>query len=206
MRITYNAPVILTFTLICTVITGLDTTIFANLTASPNGAERPGGLSQLLFMVYPFGTAEMSLYNPLAYFRFFSHAMGHAGWGHLVGNFTFILLLGPILEEKYGSRLIVFMMFLTALITGVLNAMMFSNSLLGASGIVFMLILLSSFTNAAKGTIPLTFILIALLFLGKEVYNAVFVVDNVSEFAHIIGGVAGGIFGYAIANKTDKPA
>jgi membrane associated rhomboid family serine protease len=202
MRITYNAPVILTFTLICTAITGLDTTIFSS-GLSASGQERAGGLSQMLFMVYPFGTPEMSLSNPLAYLRFFSHAMGHAGWGHLVGNFTFILLLGPILEEKYGSQRILMMMFITALITGILNAMMFQNALLGASGIVFMMILLSSFTNAAKGTIPLTFILVSVLFLGKEIYNAL-QPDQVSQFAHIIGGVAGGIFGYAIANQGQK--
>lgn len=197
MRLTYNAPVILTYTLICTIITGLDTTVF--MSSTPGMA---GGLSQMLFTVYPFGFPEMSLYNPLTYFRLFSHAMGHAGWEHLVGNFTFILLLGPILEEKYGSQKLLMMMFVTALSTGILNAMLFNNALLGASGIVFMLILLISFTNTAKGTIPLTFILIAFLFLGKEIYGALAVENRISEFAHIIGGIFGGIFGYFIQNPA----
>ncbi len=203
MRITYNAPVVLTFTLVCTIITLLDTTIFglANVTAVANAPERPGGLATWLFTVYPFGTAEMNTWNPLMYFRLFSHAMGHAGWGHLVGNFTFILLLGPILEEKYGSRPLLFMIFVTALITGILNATMFRNPLLGASGIVFMMIILSSYTNAKQSTIPLSFILVACLFLGKEIYNAMFTVDGISQFAHIIGGIAGGLFGYVISSK-----
>jgi membrane associated rhomboid family serine protease len=198
MRITYNAPVVLTFTLVCTIITLLDTTVFG--LARPTGVERPGGLATWLFMVYPFGSQEMSSWNPLMYFRLFSHAMGHAGWGHLTGNFTFILLLGPILEEKYGSRPLVFMIFITALVTGILNATLFPNPLLGASGIVFMMIILSSYTNAMKGTIPLSFILVACLFLGKEIYNAMLSTDSISQFAHIIGGIAGGIFGYAISS------
>ena len=196
MRITYNAPVILTYTLICVVITALDSSVFMSADNSP------GGLSKFLFMVYPFGTAEMYPGNPLSYFRLFSHAMGHANWAHLVGNFSFILLLGPILEEKYGSKLILLLLFITAFITGILNAALFNNALLGASGEVFMMILLVSFTNARRGTIPLTFILVALLFLGKEIYGALMTEDQISQFAHIIGGVCGGIFGYIISPKT----
>lgn len=198
MKITYNAPVILTYTLICAVITALDTSIFA----SSEG--RIGGLSQYLFTVYPFGTAEMSLSNPLAYFRLFSHAMGHSGWAHMVGNFTFILLIGPILEEKYGSRLLLMLIFLTAFVTGILNASFFNNALLGASGVVFMMILLVSFTNAKRGAIPLTFIFVAILFLGQEVYQALTQNDQVSQFAHIIGGICGGFFGYFISQNAQK--
>lgn len=198
MKITYNAPVILTYTLICVIITGLDTTLFANTEG------RIGWLSSTFFTVYPFGMPQMSLGNPLTYFRLFSHALGHANWDHLVGNFSFILLIGPILEEKYGSKLMLFLIGITALITGILNAALFNNALLGASGVVFMMILLVSFANARKGTIPLTFILIALLFLGKEIYSALFTYDNISQFAHIIGGLCGGVFGYVISPKNDK--
>lgn len=194
MKITYNAPLILTYTLICVIITTLDTTVFM-------GAQ-VGGLSQMFFMVYPFDHPMMNFYNPFAYLRLFSHALGHANWAHLIGNFTFILLIGPILEEKYGSRTLLVLMFITALVTGVLNASLFNSSLLGASGIVFMMILLVSFTNVRRGTIPLTFILVALLFLGQEIYRAVFVNNNVSEFAHIIGGVCGGIFGYSMGYRN----
>lgn len=195
LKITYNSPVILTYTLICVVITALDTSVFAN------SESNVGALSAILFTVYPFNSPYMDLANPLTYFRLFSHAMGHANWEHLVGNFSFILLLGPILEEKYGSRLLLLVLFITAFTTGILNATFFDNSLLGASGEVFMMILLVSFTNARRGTIPLTFILVALLFLGKEVYNAVATQDQISQFAHIIGGVCGGVFGYIISPK-----
>ncbi len=196
MRITYNAPVILTYTLICVVITVLDTTIFS--AATTGGTSSIGAVSQNFFTVYPFGTAFMSLDNPLAYFRLFSHAMGHSGWAHLVGNFSFILLIGPILEEKYGSKTLLTLILATAFATGLLNAILFNNALLGASGIVFMMILLVSFANVKKGKIPLTFILVALLYLGQEVYTALQAADQISQFAHIMGGICGGIFGYII--------
>jgi membrane associated rhomboid family serine protease len=130
------------------------------------------------------------------YLQLFIHVIGHADWNHLFGNFSFILLVGPILEEKYGSRDLLLMILVTALLTGLLQVTFFQHSLMGASGIVFMLILLSSFTNA-KGGIPLTFVLVVVLFLGKEVVSS-FGEDNVSQFAHIIGGVMGGIFGFLL--------
>jgi membrane associated rhomboid family serine protease len=100
-----------------------------------------------------------------------------------------------MLEEKYGSNNLLTMMFLTALITGILNVVFFSSGLLGASGIVFMMILLSSMTNLRQGKIPLTFVLVVFLFLGKEVLS-IFQNNNISEFAHIVGGICGAIFGF----------
>jgi membrane associated rhomboid family serine protease len=87
------------------------------------------------------------------------------------------------------------MMLVTALVTGLLNILFFHTGLLGASGIVFMLILLVSFTNSKSGEIPLTFILIALLFIGKEILQSL-QSDQISQFAHIIGGICGSVFGF----------
>ena len=75
--------------------------------------------------------------------------------------------------------------------------------LLGASGVVFMFILLSSVTNARRGRIPLTFVLVVLLFLGQEVWNGL-TQDNVSQFAHVIGGLCGAAFGFRPNLAGDK--
>jgi len=178
MRIKYNAPVVLTFSIISTLL------LFAN--NSVDGA------------LTPFISVGASLQpgNIMAYPTLFTHVLGHANIEHLIGNLTFILLLGPIIEEKYGSRNTLFMFILTALITGLLNIFFFNTGLMGASGIVFMLILLVSFTNSESGDIPLTFVLVAILFIGKEFVNGLRV-DNISQFAHIIGGVVGSIFGFS---------
>jgi len=174
MRITYNAPFILTLTAVCVAIRFLGDSV-----------------TETFFTV----GSSMSFNNPIDYLRLFSHAMGHGSWSHLIGNFSFILILGPLLEEKYGSKELMFMSFITAFTTGVLNIILFDTGLLGASGLVFMMILLSSFTNFRSGTIPLPFILVILLYVGNEVYNA-FQKDNISQFAHIFGGLAGSIFGF----------
>ena len=193
MRLSYNSPVILTFTLISTAVLILTQYVGINLNGFFSVAE------------------QMSWTNPLSYLRLFTHVLGHGSTEHLVGNFTFILLIGPILEEKYGSRDMLFMIAVTALVTGLLHILfasmfgdpMVNEGLLGASGIVFMLIILSSLTNFQKGTIPLTFILVAILFLGKEIYSGLTVEDNISQLAHIGGGICGGILGF-IAEKNIK--
>ena len=144
-----------------------------------------------LFTIDPY----MDPFNIIDYFQLFSHAIGHQDWAHLLGNFSFILLIGPMLEEKYGSANLLKMMLLTALITGLLNVLLFQSGLRGASGIVFMLILLSSVVNVRRGEIPLTFVLVVLLFLGREI-TSIFRQDNISQFAHILGGICGGFFGF----------
>ncbi|OJJ23308.1 rhomboid family intramembrane serine protease [marine bacterium AO1-C] len=202
MKIQYNSPVVLTYTLICVTITFIDWITNSNFATMKEGFQHT--LTGSWFTLYP---KEMSLSNPASYFKVFSHAMGHGGWGHLLGNFSFILLIGPILEERYKSIPLLIMILLTATITGILQTMFSNVGLLGASGVVFMMILLVSFTNFQNGKIPLTFILIAVLYLGKEIFNAVNPTpgtQNVSQFAHIIGGICGGIFGYFFNQKASS--
>jgi len=178
MKVTYNAPVVLTFTALCTMV----------LTVSQ---VMHGDLIRSFFICYP----HMDLADPYTYLRIFSHAAGHNDWTHLIGNFSFILLIGPILEEKYGSKRLLLMIVIAAGITGLLNTFFFPSALLGASGIVFMFIILVSFTNFKAGEIPLTFILVILLFLTKEIVTA-FQQDSISQFAHIMGGICGSVFGF----------
>ena len=110
---------------------------------------------------------------------------------------SFILLLGPILEEKYGTKKIVWIMALTALVTGIVHCFFMPDyGLCGASGIVFAFILLISFTSFKEGELPVTVILVALIYIGKQVYEGIAVHDNISNLAHIIGGMVGAIVGY----------
>jgi membrane associated rhomboid family serine protease len=175
MKIRYNSPVILTFSLVAILVYVLNALL-------------PG--TRGLFILAP----GFSFASPIWWVTLFSYVLGHAGLAHLVGNLSFILLVGPLVEEKYGAKRTLAMMALTALVTAVLQLLFFDEGLLGASGIVLMLIILSSWTNFKAGEIPLTFILVALLFLGREVIQA-FRDDQISQFAHIIGGLSGGAFG-----------
>jgi hypothetical protein len=94
------------------------------------------------------------------------------------------------------------MILITACITGFLSIFLLGFGLLGASGIVFMFILLSSFANIKTGHLPLTFVIIVIVFLGKEVF-ASFAHDSISQFAHIIGGLCGSAFGF-LSNNDGK--
>jgi len=180
MRLRYNAPTTLTFTLISAAVLLLSGTLMPGLTE--NWFSTPA----------PFHANQAKDYIKLV-----THAFGHASIDHYISNFSFILLLGPILEATYGSASVLVMMIVTALVTGVLNVLLFPNTiLLGASGVVFMMILLASFTNFKKGEIPLTFILIMVIYLGREVWNAIGHHDNISQFAHIVGGLTGSFFGF----------
>ena len=180
MRIRYNAPVTLTFALAATLILLLDQ--FFRL-----------GLIPALFVVP--GSNAFTLSDPINFIRLFSHVLGHVNWEHLLGNFAIILLIGPILEEKYGAFSMLTMIITTAFVTGVLNVLLFPTGLLGASGVVFMMILLASFTNIRNGEIPLTFILILILYLAREFLSS-FQENEISEFAHIVGGLCGSMFGF----------
>ena len=177
MKLKFNSPVILGFSLICVAVFVLDKVMVGTL------------------MPY-FTLGNVNTSSALSLLTLFTHVIGHASIEHLMGNLTFILLLGPIVEEKYGDSKTLFMMLITALVTGILNLLFFHTGLMGASGIVFMLILLVSFTNTKSGEIPVTFILVALLFIGKEVIESLNT-DQISQFAHIIGGVCGSVFGFA---------
>jgi len=185
MKIKYNAPVTLTFSLICALVLLMDTLLGTQLIPR-------------LFSVP--GRPGFIFSNPLYYIRLFTHIAGHIDWNHLLSNFAFILLLGPILEEKYGSTTLLIMFMVTALFTGLFNALFLPTGLLGASGIVFMMILLVSFTNIQGNQIPLTFILILILYLAREVVNS-FQDNSISEFAHIAGGLCGSLFGFLKPRK-----
>ena len=184
-RITFNSPVVLGF-------------IFISLAVLILGFATLGTSNQLLFMTY-----HSSLTNPFTYVRFFTHVLGHSGWEHYIGNAAYILLLGPMLEEKYGSGRILQVIVITALVTGLMNYILFPNvALCGASGVVFAFILLTSFTSFKNGEIPLTFILVAVIFLGQQVYEGVFLQDNISNLSHVMGGIIGSVVGYRLNRKN----
>lgn len=179
LKIKYNSPVILTFTIIC-VITLILNFITLGLT------------NHLLFSVY-----RSSWINPLTYIRLFTHVLGHADVSHLVGNLSMLLVIGPILEEKYGSKDLLFVIAVTAVVTGIVNVTFFPlTGLLGASGVVFAFIIMSSITGVKEGEIPLTLIFVAILYIGEQVYDGLFVSDNISQLTHIVGGLVGGLMGY----------
>ena len=179
--IRFNAPVILTFALL-------------SLLALLLGNWTNGAATHQYFSVY-----RSSLSDPLTYVRFIGHVLGHADYEHYMGNMLLLLLVGPGLEEKYGSGTMVWMILVTALVTVLVHFVFFPGSaLLGASGVVFMMIVLSSFTAMRRGEIPVTLILVVIFYLGGEIMDGLFKKDNISQITHIVGGLCGLIFGFTV--------
>ena len=180
IRITFNAPLVLSFALACTVATIIRLIV--------------GDATDRIFATYASSWAD-----PMTYVRLFTHVLGHTGFAHLLGNMAYILLLGPMLEEKYGWKNLLLVILVTALVTGLFHNLLFPwTYLLGASGVVFAFILLTSFTEVKEGEIPLTFILVAVIYLGQQIWDGITVKDNVSNLSHIIGGLVGGGAGWVM--------
>ena len=179
----YNAPVTLTFALAALIVL-----IIGKITA--------GASTQLLFEVY---RSKISFF---AVIRLFGHVLGHSDFSHYANNMMLFLLLGPVLENRYGSGTFLEAIGITALVAGLVNIIFFPNvALLGASGVVFAFILLTSFTSFRNGEIPLTFILVAVVFLGQQVYEGVVLTDDISNMSHVIGGIIGAVVGFKLNRK-----
>ena len=109
-RVTFNAPLVLAFALLCTLVTILD-----QLTGRKS-----------ISMI--FSTYASSFSDPMTYVRLFTHVLGHASFAHLVSNMAYILLLGPMLEEKYGAKKLLLVIAVTAVITALVHNVLFPNN------------------------------------------------------------------------------
>lgn len=186
-KIQFNAPVVLSFA-------GL------SLVALILGYITGGSSNTVLFSVY-----RSSFANPLTYIRLVTHVLGHGGYEHYINNMLMLLVIGPAMEEKYGSRELLRAIVITAVVSGVVQMVFFPHTaILGASGIVFMLIVMSSLAGMQEGKIPLTLILVLIFYIGGEVIDGLFQRDNISHLSHIIGGLSGAVIGYALESRQ-KP-
>lgn len=179
ITILYNSPVILTFALL-------------SLLALALGKLTGGWTTQNLFCVY-----RSPLTDLLTYPRFFLHVLGNPDFAACCTNIVIMLAVGPMAEERFGSKRLLLAIAVTALVTGLVLWFFFPNAaLMGASGVVFMLIVLASFSGVRGGTIPLTLILVLALYLGGEIVQAVTGEAGLQQLTHIAGGVVGVIFGF----------
>lgn len=184
IRLSFNVPVTLCFIALCFIATLL-------------GVVSGGSLSTMFFTAY-----RLQVLNTLSWLRCVTSTMGHAGWEHFFNNMLYIILLGPILEEKYGSKVMILSIVLSGLATTLAITILASNTgVIGASGVVFAWILMSSFTSFREGTIPVTFVLVFVFYIGQEVLNGVVARDNISQMGHIVGGLVGSSIGFLKNNK-----
>ncbi|MBQ8927794.1 MAG: rhomboid family intramembrane serine protease [Oscillospiraceae bacterium] len=186
-KIEFNAPVVILYTLASFVVL-----MFGYATGNASTDE--------FFTCY-----RTSVSDPMMWVRMVTYVFGHADINHYVSNFSLIALAGPMLEEKYGSRRLALMMFITAFVGGAANVLLKAEGVRGASGIAFLFIVLCSCTSAKSGKIPLTMILVVAIYIGQEVLAGMTMTDNVSHMTHILGGVCGIVFGLYYIQKGVEP-
>ena len=172
VRFQYNSPVALTFALLSFAALMLEKYI--------------GGTNSLLFSVY-----HSSLSDLLTYPRFILHVLGHPDYRSFISNIMMILLLCPTLEQRYGSGNILGGILVTALVSGLIHWLFFPGVLMGASAVVFMLIIMASLAGMRSGYIPITFILVLVLYISGEIVSGVPIGDNTALLTRIAGGTAG---------------
>ncbi len=187
-KLQYNSPVVLTFA-------------FVSLAVLCLGKITNGATDRLLFSVY-----RSPLADPLTFLRLFLHVLGHGNTAHYMNNMLLLLVVGPPLEEKYGSKALLWSILAAAAASGAAQWAFFpGTAILGASGVVFMMIVLSSFAGMKADRIPVTLLFVLLFYLGKEVLDGLFTSDNISQLSHIIGGGCGAILGFLLSGKPADP-
>ncbi len=153
-----------------------------------------------------------SLLLPWTWLKLLTWPFVHAGTGHLVSNLMMFLLLAPRLEKAQGWVEYLFCLIATSLLIGI-GHLAFGQShtaLIGASGWVFMLIILSTFVGNEPGTISVPTLIVAALYGWQEV-RAAFSDNHISQFAHLLGGACGLVFGFLgsgqkVASNNSAPA
>lgn len=150
-----------------------------------------------------FTCKRRSAWNIKTYLCLITHAFGHADWDHLSKNFLMIFLVGPLIEEKYGSTTFLVMILVTAILSGIVNLIFSNRGCIGASCVVYMLIVLSSCVNLSENKIPLTLVMIMIFYVVDEVRKMFFgKKDGISHIGHVSGAVCGVVFGFLMLNPS----
>ena len=193
LKFQYDSPVMLTFAFITLIIFVLDTFALKGklkevwlVTPTAAGGQFPFAFSDFRSII-----------------RLFIHVFGYDQSSVLVCNLIFILLLGPQMEDRYGSVIIGIMIFVSALFSGVLNACFCTNAVSGAEPVVFMLILLWTMMQLSRSNISASAIAVIALFITMLVFqkNPNGVVGVVIVAA---GGLCGSLFAFLASPKARK--
>ena len=147
--------------------------------------------------------------SPSDYLRLFIFALGNENFLQVLFSCAFILPFGALMEERYGSPAVAFMIVICAFVSGVLNACLVPQSLCGAASVAIMLILLSSITSIAKNEIHLSSLLTLALCLGGNLYlcaqkNGLNRFGVISVFVQLAGALCASMAGFLTAPKTKR--
>ncbi|MGN0728108.1 rhomboid family intramembrane serine protease [Treponema sp.] len=196
LRAVFDSPVILVFTAVSAAFFIFDA--FSSINISGLLFECHGAKSDPAF----------NFKSAADYARMIFYPLGFSGRPQFFMSMAFLLLLGPLLEERYGSLMLSLMLFITSLVGGVLTACLSPFSIMGAGGIVFMLVILSVLQSFIKKQVPFSWIFVFILFISFEL-TAVpasenfpdFLNKSVPVFIQLASGICGSLFGFFVCPK-----
>lgn len=190
IKFNYDAPVTLTFTLLSVLLFVID---FVFLKERLN--------SSIFITPTVSGDFQFSFSSLNSYLRLFLYIFGRESTLLFFSRLVIITLLGPRMEERYGSAVIGIMILVSTLFTGVLSASCCKHPFNGTDPIVFMLILLDMLFHISKKTISLSSALATALFIA-----CLFINPNENGLVGILivlaGGLCGSLFAFMASPKT----
>lgn len=191
LKFSYDAPVSQTFVILSFVIFLID--LFA-LKFKLN-------TTYLISPTSSQGVLPFVFSDPLSWARIFLYIFGGKDQVVLVTNLLLVILIGPTMEERYGSVIIGIMFFVSALFSAVLNTLVCKNGMSGCGSVVFMLLILNAMMFFTKKTISATSITMIVLFVCRE-----FFIKNDNGIAGslitLAGGLCGSLFAFIASPKA----
>ena len=188
LKVSYDAPVTLSFVIICALFFLLNTYVIKN-----------GALLKVLASpTTQAGALPFIAKQPVSYLRLLLYIFGAGDASVLITNLILIMLLGPAMEERYGSVIIGIMIFVSALFSGVLNACFCEASLVGAVPVVSMMIFLNAFMSFSKKKFPLSFVAVMVFFVVLQIVSGA---GAVKIIICIAGGLCGSLFAFLTSPK-----
>ena len=193
IKVAYDAPVTLTFVIVSAII------FLLNMLLAKSG--KAAGFEKIFASpTNQAGALPFIINAPLSYLRLLFYIFGASvgGASLLFTNLILIMLLGPAMEERYGSVIIGIMIFVSALFAGVLNACFCETSLVGAGPLVSMMIFLNAFMSFSKKKFPLSFAAVMVLFVLLQIFSGA---GAVQIIICISGGLCGSLFAFLTSPK-----
>ena len=159
-----------------------------------------GAAVRVVFSVY-----HSSLRDPLTYVRFVFHVLGNADWKTLYVSMIPILVLGPNLEERYGTVQIFAGSMATVVLSGIIHFAAFPNGevMMGAEGVMYMMYLLATVGGSKAGGIPLTMLLVLVAYSMMEIQSVG--AGAILRIDHIVGALCGVLMGMSLRAAPPPP-
>ena len=198
-KLSYNAPFTITLCAVSLIVFLIDKFAFK------------GSLMAKAFICRSHtGAIPFDFKNIKDYITLLSHALGNSSISTLLLNMILALILGPVLEERYGSPVMILMSVITTLIAGVLTACLGNTPLSGFQSIVIMMIFLSSLQPFQKKDLQISWIAVIIFYLVMDFIdlsdsNFTTVQKLISPAIELCAGLAGSLFGFLSAPKK-KPS